>query len=63
MLSAIQFRILLSSRLLPKNVKIRIYEIVILSATLEGCENWPLILNTERSFKASEKRLLRGTFE
>jgi hypothetical protein len=35
---------LLSSRLLLKNVKIRIYKTIILSVILYGCETWPLTL-------------------
>jgi hypothetical protein len=33
---------LLSSRLLSKNVKIRIYKTIILSVVLYGCETWSL---------------------
>jgi hypothetical protein len=32
---------LLSSSLLSKNVKIKIYSIIILPVTLYGCETWP----------------------
>jgi hypothetical protein len=31
---------LLPSRLLPKNIKIRIYETIILPMVLYGCETW-----------------------
>jgi hypothetical protein len=34
-----------SSRLLSKNVKIRIYKIIILLAVLYGCETWSLKLS------------------
>jgi len=35
---------LLSSRLLSKNLKIKIYRTIILPAVLYGCETWPLTL-------------------
>jgi hypothetical protein len=35
---------LLSSRLLSKNIKIRIYKTIILPVILYGCENWSLTL-------------------
>jgi len=35
---------LLSSRLLPKNLKIKIYRTIILPVVLYGCETWSLIL-------------------
>jgi hypothetical protein len=35
---------LLSSRLISKNLKIKIYKTVILPIVLYGCETWPLIL-------------------
>jgi hypothetical protein len=35
---------LLSSRLLSKNVKLRIYKTIILPVVLYGCETWSLIL-------------------
>jgi hypothetical protein len=34
---------LLSSRLLSKNVKIKIYGTIIMPVVLYGCENWTLI--------------------
>jgi hypothetical protein len=37
-------RNLLSSRILSKNVKIRIYKTVLLPVVLYGCETWSLIL-------------------
>jgi hypothetical protein len=35
---------ILSSRLLSKNVKIRIYNIIFLPVVLHGCETWSLTL-------------------
>jgi hypothetical protein len=37
----------MSSRLLSKNVKIRIYKTVLLSVVLYGCETWSLTLREE----------------
>jgi hypothetical protein len=38
---------LLSSRLLSKNVKVKIYKTIILPMALYGCETWFLILRKE----------------
>jgi hypothetical protein len=38
---------LLSSRLLSKNLKIRIYETIILPLVLYGCETWSLTVREE----------------
>jgi len=38
---------LLSSRLLPKNLKIKIYRTIILPVVLYGCETWSLTLREE----------------
>ena len=38
---------LLSSRLIPKNLKIKIYKTIILPVVLYGCETWSLILREE----------------
>jgi hypothetical protein len=53
---------LLSSRLLSKNVKIRIYKIIILPAILYGCETWPPILREGHRLKVFENRVPSGTF-
>ena len=37
----------LSSRLLPKNLKIKIYRTIILPVVLYGCEAWSLTLREE----------------
>jgi len=39
---------LLSSRLLSKSLKIKIYRTIILPVVLYGCENWSLILRENR---------------
>ena len=38
---------LLSSRLLSKNIKIKIYRTIILPVVLYGCETWSLTLREE----------------
>ena len=48
---------LLSSRLLSKNLKIKIYRTIILSVVLYGCETWSLTLREERRL-----RVLRRVF-
>jgi hypothetical protein len=50
---------LLSSRLLSKNIKIRIYTIIILPVVLYGCEIWFLILREENKLRVIENRVLR----
>jgi len=54
---------LLSSRLLSKNVKIKIYRTIILPIVLYGCETWSLTLREERRLRVFENRVmgLRGT--
>ena len=47
---------LLSSRLLSKNLKIKIYRTVILSVVLYGCETWSLTLWEERKLRVFENR-------
>jgi hypothetical protein len=54
---------LLSSRLLSKNVKVRIYKTVILPVVLYGCETWSLTLREERRLRVFENRVLRRIFE
>ena len=50
---------LLSSRLLSKNLKIKIYRTIILPVVLYGCETWSLILREERRLRMFENRVLR----
>jgi hypothetical protein len=49
----------LSSSLLPKNVKIKIYRLVILPVDLCGYETWSLTLREERRLRVFENRVLR----
>jgi hypothetical protein len=54
---------LLSSRLLSKDLKIRIYKTVILPVVLYGCETWSLTLREEHRLRVFENRVLRGIFD
>ena len=45
--------------LLSKNLKIKIYRIIILPVVLYGCETWSLTLREERRLKVSENSVLR----
>ena len=53
---------LLSSRLLSKNLKIKIYRIIILPVVLYGCETWSLTLREERKLRVFENMVLRRIF-
>ena len=53
---------LLSSNLLSKNLKIKIYRTIILPVVLYGCETWSLILREERRLRVFENRVLRRVF-
>jgi hypothetical protein len=53
---------LLTSRLLGRNVKFRIYETIMLSVVLYGCETWYLTLREEHRLRVFEYRVLRKTF-
>jgi len=50
---------LLSTSLLPKNLKIKVYRIIILPAVLYGCETWSVILKEEPRPRVFENRVLR----
>jgi len=53
---------LLSSRLLSKNLKIKIYRTIILPIVLYGCETWSLTLREEHRLRVFENRVLRRVF-
>jgi len=53
---------LLSSSLLSKKLKIKIYRTIILPVVLYGCETWSLTLREERRLMVFEKRVLRRVF-
>jgi hypothetical protein len=50
---------LLSSSLLSKKLKIKIYITIILPVVLYGCETWSLTLRDERRLRVFENRGLR----
>jgi len=54
---------LLSSGLLSKNLKIKIYRTIILPVVLYGCETWSLTLWEERKLRVFENVMLRRIFE
>jgi hypothetical protein len=53
---------LLSSRLLSKILKVRIYKMIILPMVLYGCETWSLSLREEHRLMVFENRALRRIF-
>jgi hypothetical protein len=52
----------LSSRLLSRNVKVKIYKTIILPVVLYGCETWSLMLREEHKLRVFENRVLRRIF-
>ena len=54
---------LLSSSLLSKNLKIKVYRTIILPVVLCGCETWSLSLREERKLRVFKNRLLRRIFQ
>jgi len=53
---------LLSSKLLAKNLKIKIYRTVILPVVLYGCETWSLTLLEGRKLRVFDNMVLRRIF-
>jgi hypothetical protein len=53
---------LLSSRLLCRNVKVKIYKTVILPVVSYGCETWSLTLREEHRLSVFENRVLKRIF-
>jgi hypothetical protein len=53
---------LLSSHLLSRNIKIKIYKTIILPVVLYGCETWSLTLREEHRLRTIENRVLRRMF-
>jgi hypothetical protein len=53
---------LLSSRLLSKNIKLRIYKTIILPVVLYGCETWFLTLTEDHRLRVFENKVLRRIF-
>jgi hypothetical protein len=52
----------LSSRLLSKNIKIRIYKTTVLPVVMYRCETWFLTLKEEHRLRVFENRVLRRIF-
>jgi hypothetical protein len=53
---------LLSSRLLSRNVKVKIYKTIILPVVLYGCETWSLTSREQHRLRVFENRVLRRIF-
>jgi hypothetical protein len=53
---------LLSSRLLTRNVKVKIYKTISLPVVLYGCETWSLTLREEHRLRGFNNRVLRSIF-
>jgi hypothetical protein len=53
---------LLSSLLLSRNVKVKIYRNIILLVVLHVCETWSLTLREEHKLRVFENRVLRRIF-
>jgi hypothetical protein len=49
----------LSSRLISKNLKVKIYKTVILTIVMNGSETWSLTLREEHRLSVFENRVLR----
>jgi hypothetical protein len=52
----------LSSRLLSRNVEVKIYKTTILPVVLYGCETWSLTQREEHRLRVFENRVLRRIF-
>jgi hypothetical protein len=52
----------LSSRLLSRSIKVKIYKTIILTVVLYGCETWSLTLREEYRLRVFENRVLRRIF-
>jgi hypothetical protein len=53
---------LLSSCLLSRNTKVKIYKTTILPIALYRCDTWSLTFREEHRWRVSENRVLRGIF-
>jgi hypothetical protein len=51
---------LLSSSLLSKNKKIKVYRTIILPVVLYGCETWSVTLREEQRLRVFENRVFRS---
>jgi len=53
---------ILSSSLLSKNIKIKIYRTIILLFALYGCATWSVTLREKHRLRVFENRVLRRIF-
>jgi hypothetical protein len=53
---------LLSSHLLSENIKVKIYETIILPFVLCGCETWSLTLKEEHRLRVFKNRIIIRIF-
>jgi hypothetical protein len=51
-----------SSRLLSRNVEVRIYKTIILPVVLYECETWYLTVREEHKLRVFENRMLKRIF-
>jgi hypothetical protein len=61
MLATFLFR-LLSTHLLSRNLKVKVYKTIISPVVLYGCETWSLTLREEHRMRVFENRVLRRIF-
>jgi hypothetical protein len=52
----------LSSHLLSRNIKVRIYKTIIVPVVLYGCDTWSLTLREEHGLMVFENRVLGRIF-
>jgi len=62
MLAILWCKIFLSSSLLSRNLRIKIYRTIILPVVLYGCETWSLKLREESRLRVFENRVSRIIF-
>jgi hypothetical protein len=62
MLAAVESKSLLSSHLISRKLKIKIYKTVILPDVLYGCEIWSLTLREEHRLRVFENSVLTRIF-
>jgi hypothetical protein len=53
---------ILSSCLLSRNIKVKIYKTILLPFVLYGCETWSLTLREEHRLRVFENKVLRRIF-
>ena len=53
---------LFSSKLLSKNLKIKIYRTIILPVVVYGCETWSMTLREERKLRVFDNMVLRRIY-